>query len=144
MADTNRRTVASITREGRGPQTHAYDEPDLSPIEFLRCVMHATHLPMASRIQAASALLPYTNSFPSKVQGYVPYRCKIIIGGLGPCDPDPDPRSPDDPTRNHSQNPDFAHKTLTRDGKAVALQNIETTSYPPYLGNIIQTLAVEA
>src|SRR6516162_10382334 len=89
MADTNPfpRTVASITREGRGPQTRAYDDPDLSPIEFLQAVYHATHLPMSVRIQAASALLPYTNSFPRSQT--IPPRRKIIIGGLGPSATDP-------------------------------------------------------
>jgi hypothetical protein len=52
------RTVASITREGRGPQTHTYDDPDLSPIEFLQAVYHAAHLPMSIRIDAARGLLP--------------------------------------------------------------------------------------
>jgi hypothetical protein len=42
---------------------HAYNDPDLSATEFLSAVMHATHLPMSTRIEAASALLPYTNSY---------------------------------------------------------------------------------
>ena len=52
------RTVASITREGRGPQTHAYDDPDLSPIEFLQAVYRDPLLPMSIRIDAARGLLP--------------------------------------------------------------------------------------
>src|SRR5262249_27851678 len=50
MADTNQfpRTVASITRKGQGPQTHTYDDPDLSPLQFLLEVMHAKHLPLAT------------------------------------------------------------------------------------------------
>jgi len=82
MADTNPfpRTVASITREGRGPQTHAYDAPDIGPLEFLQAVYHATHLPMSVRIQAAEAALPYANSFPRPVvQGPT---ITIVIGGL--------------------------------------------------------------
>ena len=70
MADANNpfpRTVASITREGRGPQTHAYDDPDLSPIEFLQAVYHATHLPMSIRIDAARGLLPFTEPAPRPV-----------------------------------------------------------------------------
>jgi hypothetical protein len=46
------------------PVSHAYNDPDISPLEFLLCVMRATHLPMSSRIQAASALLPFTNPYP--------------------------------------------------------------------------------
>ena len=86
MADTNPfpRTVASITREGRGPQTHAYDDPDLSPIEFLHAVYRDRSLPMSTRIDAARALLPYTEREPRPVNS-VP-RCKIVIGGLGPYD----------------------------------------------------------
>ena len=82
MADTNPfpRTVASITREGRGPQTHAYDAPDLSPIEFLRAVYHATHLPMSTRIDAARGLLPFTEPAPRPVvQGPT---LTIVIGGI--------------------------------------------------------------
>src|SRR6516164_351012 len=82
MADTNPfpRTVASITREGRGPQTHAYDAPDIGPLEFLQAVYHATHLPMSVRIQAAEAALPYATSFPRPVvQGPT---ITIVIGGL--------------------------------------------------------------
>ena len=82
MADANPfpRTVASITREGRGPQTHAYDAPDIGPLEFLQAVYHATHLPMSVRIQAAEAALPYANSFPRPVvQGPT---ITIVIGGL--------------------------------------------------------------
>jgi hypothetical protein len=75
------------TTQAPAPTTHAYNDPDLSPVEFLQHVMHATHLPMVSRIQAASALLPYTNSFPRSQT--IPPRCKIIIGGLGPSATDP-------------------------------------------------------
>jgi hypothetical protein len=110
------------------PQVHAYNDPDLSPIEFLTAVYHATHLPMASRIQAASALLPYTNSFPSPVrssvadyvQGYVPYHCKIIIGGLGPSET----------TEICSENLHSADKTLARGGEAGNAQNLTTNPEP--------------
>src|SRR5262249_4971345 len=66
-----------------------------------------------------------TNSFP--------HRCKIIIGGLGPCDTEPEPASPDDPTRNHSQNPSAPNKAVTHNLEAVAPLNTETTSFPPSL-----------
>jgi hypothetical protein len=103
------------------PTTHLYNDPSLSATEFLTAVMRATHLPMTSRIQAASALLPYTNSFPPKVQGYVSHHCKIIIGGMGP---------PPGSTGNHSQNPDPTSITVTRDDDTGDLQNIETTPEP--------------
>jgi len=63
------------------PTTHTYDDPDLDPLAFLTAVYRATHLPMPTRVQAAAAILPFTNSVPRKVQGYVP--CRIIIGGFG-------------------------------------------------------------
>jgi hypothetical protein len=109
------------------PTTHPYNDPDLSPIEFLQCVMHATHQPMAVRIAAASALLPYTHPVPRKAQGSVPYRCKIIIGGLGACDPSPGP------TENHSQNRVSLNKTLTRDEDTQAPQNMTRDPEPSYL-----------
>jgi hypothetical protein len=126
------------TAKAPAPTTHAYDDPDLSPVEFLRAVMHATHLPMASRVQAASAVLPYTNSFPRSV---VPPRCKIVIPPLSlepwshicspwPREGDRGSGSADDPTRNHSQNPFSPNITLTRDDDTVAPQNIETTFHP--------------
>src|SRR6516162_7278721 len=81
--------LKEIVRKGLPPQTHAYDAPDLSPLQFLSEVMHAKHLPLDTRIKAASALLPYTNSFPRPINHRI--GCKIIIGGipaedLGPCD----------------------------------------------------------
>jgi len=138
MADTNHRTVASITREGRGPQPHAYDDPDLSPIEFLQAVYRDPRLPMSPRIDAARGLLPYTEPRPANA---VLSGCTIVIPPLSYepwshiCSPWPRERgSADDPTRNHSQNPDFAHKTLTHNLEAVDPVNIETTSYPQSLG----------
>ena len=67
-----------FTHQDPGPSPHAYNDPDLSPIEFLQAVYRATHLPMSVRIAAASALLPYTNSSPRSQT--IPPRCKIIIG----------------------------------------------------------------
>ena len=132
MTDHTIRSVASITREGRGPQTHAYDAPDLSPLQFLTEVMHAKHLPLDMRIKAASALLPYTNSFPRPTNSFPP-RCKIIIGGLGPYTASPEPRSPADPTENHSQNPLSPNITLTHDQSTQAPQNLTTIPNTPPL-----------
>jgi hypothetical protein len=38
---------------------HSYDEPGLSPIEFMRRVMHAEEVPLSERVKAAEFLLPY-------------------------------------------------------------------------------------
>ena len=131
MADTNPfpRTVASITRECRAPQTYAYDDPDLSPIEFLQAVYHATHLPMSVRIDAARGLLPYTEPRPANIPS-LHIGCTIVIGSLGPCDPSPEPRSPADPTGFHSQNPFGANITVPRDGEPQAPQNLRTIPEP--------------
>jgi len=125
MADTNPsqpRIVASITREGRGPQHHPCNAPSLGPLEFLQAVYRDASFPMSIRIDAARALLPYTEPPPGpRPTNSVP-RCTIVIGGLGPCDhgsasPSPEPRSPADPTGFHSQNPFGAQITVTRDGR---------------------------
>jgi hypothetical protein len=134
-------TVGSVTQEGTvrtefthqnpEPSPHAYNDPDLDALAFLRAVMHATHLPMVSRIQAASALLPYTNSVPRPmVQGYVP--CKIIIGGLGP--------SPD-PTENHSQSLVSRNKTLSQVADPGDPQILRDYSDPPTPEDIQQIAA---
>jgi hypothetical protein len=96
MADTNPfpRTVASITREGRGPQTHAYDDPDLSPIEFLQAVYRDPSLPMSIRIDAARGLLPYMEPRPARIPS-AEVGCTIVIGGLGPYDHGSAPKDPD-------------------------------------------------
>jgi len=51
----------------QNPPEHAYNRQGIGPLEFLTEVMHATHLPMVSRIEAARALLPYTESVPRPV-----------------------------------------------------------------------------
>ena len=68
------------------PTTHAYNDPDLSPIEFLLAVMHASHIPMSTRIEAARGLLPYTEPRPASVP---PPRCTIVIPPFEPTTPDP-------------------------------------------------------
>ena len=101
-------TVADFTRLGLPPQTHAYDDASLDPLEFLQAVYRDSSLPMSIRIDAARGVLPFTEPRPASAPlSYV--GCKIIIGGLGPCAHDPLPGS----TEDHSQNPDRANKTLT-------------------------------
>jgi hypothetical protein len=125
-------TVADFTRLGLGPQTHAYNVPGLSPIEFLYAVMNAQHQPMSIRIEAAKALLAFTNPYPRPTNS-VP-RCTIVIGGLGPCDTARAQGPATDPTRNHSQNPIGANITLTHDQSTQAPQNLTTIpNTPPVL-----------
>ena len=38
---------------------NGYDDPALSPLEFLLCVMHDPSVPIDDRLQAAKASLPY-------------------------------------------------------------------------------------
>jgi len=123
-----------FTHQNQGPSSHVYNDPDLSPIEFLQAVMHAEHLPMATRIDAARALLPFTEPRPASVPSSH-IGCTIVIGGipsedLGPRLPDPDPRSPNHPTGFHSQNPFGANITVPRDGEPGDLQNLTTISEP--------------
>jgi hypothetical protein len=127
-------TVSDFTRKGLPPQTHAYDDPTIGPLEFLQCVYRATHLPMSIRIDAARGLLPYTEPRPaSHPSSYI--GCTIVIGGLGPSDPSPSPGSAHDPTRNHSQNPLSASITLTHADEAVAPVNLTTIPDPSPLPN---------
>jgi hypothetical protein len=105
------------------PTTHAYNDPELSPIEFLKAVYHATHLPMSTRIEAASALLPFTEPKPRPTNSFPP-RCKIIIGGLGPCSPDPETNTISQPSSIGADN------TRQTSSEAVAPVYTETTFYP--------------
>src|SRR6516164_10808610 len=122
-----------FTHQNQGPSSHVYNDPDLSPIEFLQAVMHAEHLPMATRIDAARALLPFTEPRPASIPSSH-IGCTIVIGGLGPCDTARGQGPSADPTRNHSQNPDCANKTLTHDQSTQAPQNLTTTpNTPPFI-----------
>ena len=107
----------------------ALASPGLSPIEFLRAVMEATHQPMSIRIEAAKALLPFTNPYPRSANS-IPPRCTFVIPPLpndhGSVAQDPDTGS----TGNHSQNPIGANITLTRDDEALAPQNLTTIPEP--------------
>src|SRR5262249_46006545 len=117
-------TVKEFVRNGLPPQTHAYNDPSLGPLEFLLNVMHAEHLPMSTRVDAARALLLFTEPRPASIPSP---QCTIVIPPLS-YEPwsevcSPWPRS----TGNHSQNPDPASKTLTRDDEAGDPQNLTTT-----------------
>ena len=64
------------------PPPHAYNDPDLSPIEFLYAVYRDPRLPMSIRIDAARGLLPYTEPRPACASSSH-VGCTIVIGGLG-------------------------------------------------------------
>ena len=106
------------------PVPRLYNDPDLSSLEFLLAVMHDEHLPMSTRIQAASAAMPYTNPYPRPTNS-VP-QCTYIIPYQGTLD-----RAPAaDPTGNDSQNPNFAQKAITQVADPGDPVKTETNSYP--------------
>ena len=123
--------------QGSGPSVHPCDNPSLSPIEFLRAVYRDPTIPLPDRIKAASALLPYTNSFPRSQA--IPPRCKVIIGGLGPCDHGPSSTLPGGSTENDSQNPEIAYKAPTHNLDDPGSLNIEEIP-PPLSFNEIQEI----
>jgi hypothetical protein len=97
-------TVKEFIRNGLPPQTHAYNDPDLGPVEFLLAVMRAQHLPMSVRISAASAAAPYTTPRPCVSR---PHPCLTYIIPDNPSLREPyEPGTPDqDPcTENPEQN----------------------------------------
>jgi len=138
-------TVKEFTRLGLPPQTHAFNDPDLSAIEFLQAVYRDSSLPMSTRIDAARGLLPFTEPRPARApSSHV--GCTIVIGGLGPCDHG---SSPEDPatgsTGNHSQNPISSNTTLPHDGDTQAPENLTRYSDPPSSEDIQQiTKAIHA
>src|SRR5262249_26017454 len=129
VADQNSQphTVASITREGRAPQTHAYDDPDLSPIEFLQAVYRDPLLPMSLRIDAARGLLPYTEPRPASTPSSH-IGCTIVIGGLGPCAADPSPEQINSETQSF---PLSASNSRQPSSRGQGSSNTETPSNPP-------------
>ena len=131
-----------ITHQNLEPSRHAYNDPDLSPIEFLTAVYNDASLPMSIRIDAARGLLPYTEPRPARVPSW--NGCTIVIPPFeaGTADHEACTPPPPDPTRNHSQNPLSPSKTLTRADEAVAPQNLETTPDPQSLPDY-STLSTE-
>jgi hypothetical protein len=73
-------TEASTTNAE--PPTYAYNDPDLSPKEFLLAVMRSTHLPLSLRIKAAEGAAPYFTPRPSESRHYecVDAHLTYIIG----------------------------------------------------------------
>ena len=74
-------TVKEFIRNGLPPQTHAYNDPDLSPKEFLLAVMRSQHLPLSFRIKAAEAAAPYFTPRPGEARHYpcVGYHLTYVI-----------------------------------------------------------------
>ena len=120
--------VCKSPSEAPGP-AHPCDDPSLSPLQFLHAIYRDPTFPMSLRIDAARGLLPYTeprptNSFP---------RCKIVIGGLGPCDHESGAHSPDGINTISQSKSDFRVDNLQPSSGPVDPLNIETNSYPPTL-----------
>jgi len=102
-----------FTHQDTRPSPHACNTPGLSPIEFLQAIYSDPLFPMSIRIDAARALLPYTEPRPAKIPSSH-IGCTIVIGGLGSYDPSSAQGPSVASLGNDSQNPDFAHKTLTQ------------------------------
>ena len=122
----------------RSTLPHAYNDPDLSPIEFLYAVMRAQHQPTAIRIEAAKALFPFTEPRPASIPS-LHIGCTIVIGGLGPC---PSHSLPDhgsvaeDPEQINTISQSFSRSGSNNpqpSSEATAPVYTETTSYPPSL-----------
>ena len=117
-------TVADFTRLGLPPQTHAYDDASLDPLEFLQAVYRDSSLPMSIRIDAARGVLPFTEPRPASAPlSYV--GCKIIIGGLG--------SSPEDPDGIYEKSQSFSVSASNNphpSSEPPAPVNTETNSYP--------------
>jgi hypothetical protein len=72
----------SPTQEVLGPKP-AYNNPDISPQDFLLAVMHDERLPMASRIDAATKVAVYVHARLAQVTQDITAGVTIRIeGGL--------------------------------------------------------------
>jgi len=74
-----------LPTEAQAPASipHAYNDPNLSPIEFLQAVYRDASLPMSIRIDAARGLLPYTEPKPARIPSS-DVSCTIIIPPFEP------------------------------------------------------------
>jgi len=71
------------TGEVLPPEPHAYDNPELSPKEFLHAVYRDIRMPMATRIDAAKAAAVYEHPRLAQVNQDITGGLRIIIeGGL--------------------------------------------------------------
>jgi len=90
------------------PPRHAYDEPNLSPKEFLLAVMRSQHLPLTIRIKAAEGAAPYFTRRPGKthVHPCVDAHLTYIIPDHPRLREAYEPRTPEQapPADSHEQN----------------------------------------
>jgi len=115
-------TVKEFVRKGLPPQTHAYDDPDLSPVEFLQAVYRATHLPMSIRIDAARGALPFTEPRPASSP---PPRCKIVIPPF-----DYEPRTSDHGSVTHPPEQINSDRQSNRPGRSQS-DPVQSEGVPP-------------
>jgi hypothetical protein len=59
------------------PDGHAYDNPTLDSLDFMKAVMHDQRLPTSIRLDAASKLAPYEHPIPKPVQKRDPLTVRI-------------------------------------------------------------------
>jgi hypothetical protein len=119
--------------------THPCNNPNLSPIEFLEAVMHDNTFSIALRAKAAKALtLIHTKAPVPPITIHIkdPYSHEYLKE-FAVKDPEQVNTNSQSKSRIRPDNPQPSSETP-------GPTNIETNSYPPYLENIIQTLAVEA
>jgi hypothetical protein len=76
--------VKSLDGEILGPEDdHAYNEPELSPKEFLLAVMHDRRVPLTARMDAAAKVAVFEHPRLAQVSQDMNAAVKIIIeGGL--------------------------------------------------------------
>ena len=127
------------------PTARPYNNPNLSPIEFLEAVMHDDTFSIALRAKAAKALtLIHTKAPVPPITIHIkdPYSHEYLarfpwLKEFAAKDPEQVNTNSQSKSRIRPDNPQPSSETP-------GPTNIETNSYPPYLENIIQTLVVEA
>jgi len=76
----------NLSALNQDPAPHAYDAPNLTPVQFMLAVMRDTTLPLSIRLDAASKVAPFTHPrprpFESRLYESIPHRGTIVIGGL--------------------------------------------------------------
>ena len=125
--------------------SHPCNNPNLSPIEFLEAVMHDDTFSIALRAKAAKALTSMQTKAPVPpitIHIKDPYSHEYLtrfpwLKEFAAKDPEQVNTNSQSKSRIRPDNPQPSSETP-------GPTNIETNSYPPYLENIIQTLAVEA
>src|SRR6516162_3457597 len=125
--------------------THPCNNPNLSPEEFLQRVMDDNTFSMALRVKDAAALTAIQTKAPlPPVTIHItdPYSHEYLarfpwLKQFAAKDPEQVNTISQSKDRIRPDNPQPSSETP-------GPTNIETNSYPPYLENVIQTLAVEA